>query len=80
MLVFCVSQSAIHLATNIVYHSNTKHIDIKYHFVRQIISEGGVDVTKVHTQENCSDMFTKPVLLEKLHWCVAYLGLKKGDK
>ena len=40
--VFCDSQSAIHLATNPVYHSKTKHIDVKYHFVRQTISEGGV--------------------------------------
>jgi len=75
--VFCDSQSAIHLATNHVYHSKTKHIDVKYHFVRQAISEGGVDLKKVHTKENSADMFTKPVLLEKLRWCVASLGLKK---
>ena len=77
MHVFCDSQSAIHLATNPVYHSKTKHIDVKYHFVRQAISEGGVDLKKVHTKENSANMFTKPVLLEKLCWCVASLGLKK---
>ena len=75
--VFCDSQSVIHLATNPVYHSKTKHIDVKYHFVRQAIIEGGVDLKKVLTKENCVDMFTKPVLLEKLCWCVASLGLKK---
>ena len=77
MSVFCERQSAIHLATNPVYHSNTKHIDVNYQFVRQAISEGGVDMKKVHTQENCADMFTKQILLEKLRWCVASLGLKK---
>ena len=77
---FCESQSAIHLATNPVYHSKTKHTDVKYHFVIQAISEGGVDFKNIHTQENCADMFTKPVLLEKLHWCVASPSLKKGDK
>ena len=46
MPVFCDSQSAIHLATNPVYHSKTKHIDVKYHFVRQAISEGGVDLKR----------------------------------
>ena len=76
-MFFCDSQSAIHLATNLVYHSKTKHIDVKYNFVRQAISEGGVDLKKVHTKENCTDMFTKPVLLEKLRWCVASLGLNK---
>ena len=44
--VFCDSQSVIHLATNIFYHSKTKHIDVKYNFVRQSISEGGVDLKK----------------------------------
>ena len=77
MPIFCDSQSVIHLATNLVYHSKTKHIDVKYHFVRQVIGEGGVDLKKVHTQKKYADMFTKPVLLEKLRWCVASLGLKK---
>ena len=75
--VFCDSQIAIDLATNLVCHSKAKHIDVKYHFVRQAISEGGVDLKKVHTKENCVDMFTKPVILEKLRWCVASLGLTK---
>ena len=80
MPIFCDSQSAIHLATNPIYHSKTKHIDVKYNFVRQAISEGGVDLKKLHTQKNCANMFTKPVLLEKLQWCVVSLGLKKSDK
>ena len=75
--IFCDSQSAIHLDINLVYHSKTKHIEVKYHFVRQAISEGGVDLKKVHTKGNSAEMFTKPVLLEKLCWCVASLGLKK---
>ena len=40
--VFYDSQSAIHLAKNQVYHAQTKHIDVRYHFVREIIEEGGV--------------------------------------
>ena len=43
--VFCDSQSAIHLAKNQVYHAWTKHIDVRYPFVREIIEEGGVFVT-----------------------------------
>eukprot|EP00253_Pinus_taeda_P030568 PITA_30568 len=70
-------QSAIHLAKNPTYHSKSKHIPIKYHFVRHVITERGVSLEKVHTKENCADMFTKPVLLEKLRWCLASLGLQK---
>jgi hypothetical protein len=37
--VYCNSQSAIHLAKNQVFHARTKHIDIFYHFVREILEE-----------------------------------------
>ena len=75
--LFCDSQSEIHLAKNPGYHIKSNHIPIKYHFVRQIITERGVSLEKVHTKENCVDMFTKPVLLEKIRWCLASLGLQK---
>jgi hypothetical protein len=75
--VFCDSQSAIHLSINSAYHSKTKHISVKYHFVRQVVDEGGVALEKVHTKVNSTDMFTKPVLLEKLQWCLVSLVLQK---
>ena len=75
--VFCNSQSAIHLAKNIAYHSKTKHILIKYHFVRHVVDEGGVVLEKVHTKENSADMFTKTVTLENLQWCLTSLGLQE---
>eukprot|EP00253_Pinus_taeda_P035648 PITA_35648 len=75
--LFCDRQSAIHLAKNPAYHSKSKHIPNKYHFVRHVITERGVSLEKVHTKENCAEMFTKPVLLEKLCWCLASLGLQR---
>jgi glutathione peroxidase-family protein len=75
--VFCDSQSAIHLARNTTYQSKTKHISVKYHFVRQVVDEDGVAMEKFHTKVNSADMFMKPVLLEKLRWCLASLGLQK---
>ena len=75
--IFCDSQSAIHLAKNPAYHSKTKHIPVKYHYVRHVIDEGEVILEKVHTKKNCADMFTKPVTLEKLRWCIASLVLQE---
>ena len=75
--VLCDNQSAMHLATNPAYHSRTKHIDVRYHFLRHVIDGGKVALQKVHTQENCADIFTKPVTVEKLRWCLASLGLQK---
>nr|GEY75482.1 protein kinase-like domain, phloem protein 2-like protein [Tanacetum cinerariifolium] len=40
------SQSAIHLVNNQVYHARTKHIDVRYHFIREILKEGGVRIQK----------------------------------
>ena len=73
--VLCDSQSAIHLATNHAYHSRTKHIYVRYHFLRHVIDGGKVALKRVHTRENCADIFTKPVTVEKLRWCLASLGL-----
>ncbi|GJX81498.1 retrovirus-related pol polyprotein from transposon TNT 1-94 [Tanacetum coccineum] len=43
------SQSVIHLAKNQVYHARTKHIDVRYHFIREILEEGEVRIQKIHT-------------------------------
>jgi hypothetical protein len=64
--IFLDSQSVIHLAINPAYHSKTKSISIKYHFVRQVVDEGGVALKKVHTKVHSVDMFMKPFFLEKL--------------
>jgi hypothetical protein len=46
--LLCDSQSVIHLDKNPTYHNKEKHIPNKYHFVRQVIDEGGVSLEKVH--------------------------------
>ena len=59
----CDSMSAIYLARNQVYHARTKHIDVRYHFVREILEEGDIELLKIHTSENPADMLTKVVSL-----------------
>ncbi|KAH9656608.1 hypothetical protein KPL70_022746 [Citrus sinensis] len=55
--VFCDNQSAIFLAKNQTYQ--TKHIDVKFHYVREIIESGVVLLRKIDTKDNPSDMLTK---------------------
>ncbi|GKV22443.1 hypothetical protein SLEP1_g32316 [Rubroshorea leprosula] len=57
----CDSQSALLLAKNPTFHSHTKHIDVCYHFVRQLVEDGKILPHKVHTSSNPADMLTKPV-------------------
>ena len=73
--MFYESHSVIHLATNLAYHNKTKHIDVRYHFVRHVIEGGKVVLKKVRTQENHANIFTKLVTVEKLRWCLASLAL-----
>ena len=59
MEIFCDSQSAIALSKNAVYHEKTKHVATKYHFIRDLITAGEVQVLKIATAYNPADIFTK---------------------
>jgi len=54
--------SAIYLAKNQAYHARTKHIDVRFHFVREILDEGDIKLLKIHTEENPVDILTKVAL------------------
>jgi hypothetical protein len=70
----CDSQSAIFLVRNPTYHSKTKHIDVQYHFVRDMVEEKKVLLVKVDTLENVADSLTKSVSTEKFSWCRESMG------
>eukprot|EP00253_Pinus_taeda_P032657 PITA_32657 len=76
----CDSQSAIFLAKNPIYHSKTKHIDVQYHFVRDIIEDKKVLLVKVGTLKNTADALTKFVSSEKFSWCGEIMGVAGLDK
>jgi DNA-dependent RNA polymerase auxiliary subunit epsilon len=57
--LYCDNQGAIALAKNPVQHQRSKHIDIRYHFIRQEIQKGSVNVMYVTSNENVADIFTK---------------------
>lgn len=57
--LYCDAQSAICLAKNAVHHGRTKHMDTKYHFIRDKVQEGSVNLLKVHTTLNAADFLTK---------------------
>ncbi|KAG8499730.1 hypothetical protein CXB51_006318 [Gossypium anomalum] len=69
MNVYCDSQNAIHLVKNQVYHARTKHIDERFHFVREIIDEGKIHLQKIKTADNPADMMTKVVTTTKFEHC-----------
>jgi len=76
----CDSQNAIFLAKNPTYHSKTKHIDVQYHFVRDMIEDKKVSLVKVDTLNNIANALTKSMSSEKFSWSretMGILGLEK---
>ena len=71
----CDSQSAIMLAKNPVFHAKTKHIDVKYHFIRDVLEDKHMELVKVHTDDNPADILTKDVAFECFAHCRALMGV-----
>ncbi|PHU21575.1 hypothetical protein BC332_06682 [Capsicum chinense] len=61
-----------------IFHERTKHIDVRYHFVREIIAHGDFVVSKVITYDNPADMMTKLLLSAKLSiaWTLLVLAVE----
>ena len=74
-VVFCDSQSAMDLSKNTSYHSRTKHIDVRYHWLRDVIGKELMKLKKIHTDFNPSDMMTKVATREKLKLCAGSAGM-----
>lgn len=59
--MFCDSQSAICLTKDQKFHERTKHIDVRYHYIRDVIAQRNVKVCKISTHDNSADTMTKLV-------------------
>lgn len=61
----CDNAAATKLITNSTFHRRTKHIDVKFHYVRQAYKEGKVEIQHVASEDQLADIFTKPLTREK---------------
>jgi hypothetical protein len=75
----CDSNSEIFLGKNPTYHSKTKHIDVQYHFVRDMVEENKVFFMKVDILKNVADSLTKSMSTEKFFWCRGSMGIVAQD-
>ena len=75
----CDSQSTIFLAKNPAYHSKKKHIDVHYHFVKDVVEEKNVLLVKVDTLKNVANAFTNSVSTQKFSWCRETMGFAGLD-
>jgi hypothetical protein len=71
MKIFCDNMSTIRMSDNEAYRPRTKHIDVRFHFIREVIKNGEVDIKYVESRKNVADVLTKELSKEatKAHRC-----------
>ena len=77
VVICCDNLSSIQLAWNPVLHARRKHIEVHYHFVRERVLAGDIDLVYVRTDEQVADIFTKALGAEKLKKFRAMLGVRE---
>ncbi|GJX21173.1 retrovirus-related pol polyprotein from transposon TNT 1-94 [Tanacetum coccineum] len=68
--MYCNSQSAIAISCNPVQHSRTKHIDIRYHFIKEHAEKGTIELYFVRTKYQLAGLFTKALPKERFEYLV----------
>ena len=75
IVINCDNTSAINMSKNTIMHSNTKHIPIKYHYLRERVSQKDLRLEYIDTKEQIADIFTKPLPKEAFERLRKKLGV-----
>ena len=59
--IYCDNISSIALSKNPVFHGRSKHIEIKYHFIRELVENGDIKMEFCKSEQQLADIFTKPL-------------------
>lgn len=73
--ILCDNSSAINISKNPVQHSRTKHIDVRYHFLKEHVEQGDVVLNFVKTENQLADIFTKPLPFDRFCCIRGELGM-----
>nr|DAD46300.1 TPA_asm: hypothetical protein HUJ06_004530 [Nelumbo nucifera] len=75
-VIRCDNKSSIAMSKNPCYHSRTKHIALKHHFIRDAIEDGEIELIYCRTQEQLADIFVTPLAREKFEELREALGVQ----
>jgi hypothetical protein len=70
------NRGAMKLATNPVFHRRTKHIAVRYHYIREVLQDGLMELDWVDTRNMLADCLTKPVVGRQFEMCNRNMSLK----
>nr|GEU83884.1 retrovirus-related Pol polyprotein from transposon TNT 1-94 [Tanacetum cinerariifolium] len=74
--IYCDSKSAIAISCNPVQHSRTKHIAVHYHFIKEHVEKGTIELYFVKTYYQLADIFTKALPTDRFNYLVRRLGMR----
>ncbi|GJV01784.1 retrovirus-related pol polyprotein from transposon TNT 1-94 [Tanacetum coccineum] len=74
--IYCDSKSAIAISCNPVQHSRTKHIAVRYHFIKEHVEKGMIELYFVKTDYQLADLFTKALPVDRFNYLVRRLGMR----
>nr|GFB94074.1 ribonuclease H [Tanacetum cinerariifolium] len=74
--MYCDSKAAIAISCNPVQHSCTKHIDVRYHLIKEKVKKGIIELLFVETEYQLTDLFTKALPVERFQYLVRQLGMR----
>nr|GEX07558.1 ribonuclease H [Tanacetum cinerariifolium] len=74
--MYCDNKSAIALCCNNVQHSRSKHIDIRYHFIKEQVKNGVIELYFVNTEYQLADLFTKSLGRDRIEFLINKLGMR----
>nr|GFD06387.1 retrovirus-related Pol polyprotein from transposon TNT 1-94 [Tanacetum cinerariifolium] len=74
--MYCDSKAAIAISCNPVQHLRTKHINVRYHFIKEKVKKGIVELFFIRTEYQLADLFTKALPEERFKYLVRRLGMR----
>nr|GEV21305.1 retrovirus-related Pol polyprotein from transposon TNT 1-94 [Tanacetum cinerariifolium] len=74
--MYCDNKSAIAVCCNNVQHSRSKHIDIRYHFIKEQVENGVIELYFVNTEYQLADLFTKALGRDRIEFLINKLGMR----
>ena len=74
-VILCDNQSCIKMTENPVFHDKSKHIEIRYFYIRDIVQKGAINLQYVSTDEQVADVLTKPLSRVKFEYFRDKLGV-----
>nr|GFB77215.1 retrotransposon protein, putative, unclassified [Tanacetum cinerariifolium] len=76
ILMYCDNKSAIALCCDNVQHSWSKHIDIRYHFIKEQVENGVIELYFINTKYQLADLFTKALGRDRIEFLTNKLGMR----